>query len=394
MKPLHKMLLLLLGLLALWGVIVTVKPSVLSSFYHNLSFFQNKSSQLPFQQGVKILSEESVTVDTVKKVGPSVVTIIGTGPATTQQEQLFPFDPFGTFNLQVPFQPQPQQSVGSGYILNSAGLIVTNKHVVSDTSETYQVITAYNKKYSVKNIYRDPDNDIAIIKIDPSENLGTTLTPVVLGDSSHLEVGQFVVAIGTALGEFKNTVTTGVISGLGRGITAGDEFAGSVENLSNVIQTSSAINPGNSGGPLVNSSGQVIGMNTAVAQNGQNIGFAIPINTIKDAINNFNENGQQFSRPFLGVSYRNISQSLALLNNVPQGAYVASVVAGSPAEKAGIQQGDIILKVDGTRVDDKNNQVAALISHKKVGQSVTINLWRDNKTMDVTVTLSDAGKSG
>jgi S1-C subfamily serine protease len=208
-----------------------------------------------------------------------------------------------------------------------------------------------------------------------------------MGASSHLQVGQFVVAIGTALGEFRNTVTTGVVSGLGRGITAGDEFAGSVEQLDNVIQTSAAINPGNSGGPLVNSSGKIIGINTAVAQDGQNIGFTLPINTVKDSLSNFNQNGQ-FSRPYLGVAYKIVTRDSAILNAVPQGAYIQEVAPGSPAEKAGIQQGDIITKIDGQQVTDKTD-LASIIAKKKVNDSLTLTLWRDGKNQDLSITLEN-----
>ena len=351
----------------------------------------NKLTSLSPKSGtaVKIESEQSTTINIVKSVGPSVVTVIGTGTLTSPQP-LSPFSPFGNFGFQFPNQPQKQQTIGSGFIYSSDGMILTNKHVVSGTNETYQVITANNKKYSVKNIYRDPTNDIAILKIDPSQNPGNPLPPVTLGDSAHLQVGQFVVAIGTALGQFRNTVTTGVISGLGRGINAGNQFQGSGEHLDNVIQTDAAINPGNSGGPLVNSSGQVIGMNTAIAQNGQNIGFAIPINSVKNALSNFQANGKQFAQPFLGVSYMTIPQSLAILNNVPAGAYIQSVISGSPADKAGIQKGDIIIKIDNTRIGLNNTQLATIIGRYKVGDTISVSLWRNGKILSVSVTLGNA----
>ncbi|HEV2339341.1 MAG TPA: trypsin-like peptidase domain-containing protein [Patescibacteria group bacterium] len=353
-----------------------------------LNWFQMPSVSLPGEQ-VKVVTEESVTVDTVKKVGPSVVTVVENLPP--QQQQQIPFDlgPFGFF--QTPpggGQSQQPQAIGSGFIVNSNGLIVTSKHVVADTSGTYQVITANNKKYDVKQISRDPSNDIAFLKIDPSQNTGNPLPSVILGDSSHLQVGQFVIAIGTALGEFRNTVTTGVVSGLGRSITAGDQFQQTTEQLSNVIQTSAAINPGNSGGPLLNSSGQVIGVNTAVEQNGQNIGFALPVNLIKTSLQTFNQTG--FARPYLGVSYSPISQAVALLNNVPEGVYVQNVVSGSPADKAGIQGGDIILSIDGSRVADQSDSLETVIAKKKIGQSIKITLWRNNKTMDVSAMLGNA----
>ncbi len=207
-----------------------------------------------------------------------------------------------------------------------------------------------------------------------------------MGDSSNLQVGQFAIAIGTALGAFKNTVTTGVISGLGRGITAGGQFQGDVEQLDNVIQTDAAINPGNSGGPLLNSSEQVIGVNTAIAQNGQNVGFALPINVIKNSLKNFNETGQ-FNRPYLGVVYKIISRDFAILNNIVEGAYVQKVVSGSPADKAGIQKGDIISKIDGVRIQEGKEELAKIISEKKVGDAVTITILRDDRSIDIKVTL-------
>ncbi len=379
------------------GIITAIIASLIIGIFigaYNLQLIKHvntfSANSLKPPATIKIESEESVTIHIVKTVGPSVVTIVGTG-TTTPSQPFLQFSPFGNFGFQFPNQiPQQQQTIGSGFIYSSNGLILTNKHVVSNTNETYQVITANNKKYSVKSIYKDPITDIAIIRINPNDNPGNPLTPVTLGDSSHLQVGQFVVAIGTALGQFRNTVTTGVVSGLGRGINAGGQFQGSTEHLSNVIQTDAAINPGNSGGPLVNSSGQVIGMNTAIAQNGQNIGFAIPINSVKNALNNFQSNGGHFAQAFLGVSYTTISQSLAILNNVPAGAYVRSVVSGSPADKAGIQQGDIIIKVDNKRIGLNNTQLATLINRHKVGDTITISIWRNGKILNISVTLGNA----
>lgn len=349
--------------------------------------------QLPPEK-VKVVTEESVVVDTVKKVGPSVVTVSETRPQTFS-----PFDsgPFSIFGIpQQDQQPSTPQNIGSGFIVSDDGFIVTNKHVVSDSSGKYQVITSNDKKYDVQKIYRDPLNDVAILKIETSQNSGTQLKPVSLGDSSRLQVGQFVIAIGTALGEFRNTVTTGVISGLGRGITAGSEFQGFAERLDNVIQTDAAINPGNSGGPLLNSSGQVIGINTAVASGGQNIGFALPISVVKDSLKNFNETGQ-FNRPYLGVAYKMINKDLALLNDVPEGAYVQNVIKDSASDKAGVEKGDIITKIDGQRITGEKGELAKIIGIKKVGDSLKIEIWRSDstndgkgKTMELTVTLETA----
>lgn len=338
---------------------------------------------------IKVVTEESLTIDIVKKANPSVVTIAEEAAPKANSISPFNLGPFSIFG-----QPQQDnnssepQSIGTGFVIDQEGLIVTNKHVVADASAKYQVITNNEKKYTVEKIYRDPLNDVALLKINPTQNSENKLAPISLGDSSNLQVGQYVVAIGTALGEFRNTVTTGVVSGLGRGITAGSPFEGSVERLDNVIQTDAAINPGNSGGPLFNSAGAVIGVNTAVSQSGQNIGFAIPINVIKDSLKNFNETGK-FERPYLGVAYKMISKDLAILNNLPQGAYVQQVVAGSPAEKAGIQKGDIITEIDGKRLGEKL-EISEIIAHKKVGDRVNIKLNRDDKTEEITAILETA----
>jgi len=252
---------------------------------------------------------------------------------------------------------------------------------VAETMAKYQVLIGKDGKENVVNIYRDPVTDLAILKINKSG-----LIPIPLGDSDKVKVGQTVIAIGTALGEFNSTVTKGVISGLGRAITAGSPFQGS-ENLDNVIQTDAAINPGNSGGPLLDSAGRVVGVNVAVSQSGQNIGFALPINLIKQSINNFQTTGA-FDRPYIGISYRMISKQTALMNDLPAGAYVQSVITGSPAEKAGLKQGDVITDIDGTKLADKQDfSIADYINKKKIGDSVTLKFWRDNKEQTVSVKL-------
>src|SRR3989344_257190 len=326
-------------------------------------------------------NDENVVIDVAEKVSPSVVTV-----AIKKDQVVATFDQF--------FIPSGrtetiQRDIGTGFIVGADGLIVTNKHVVSDLSAAYKVITKDDTEYEVKNIYRDPVNDLAILKIEPVA--GKDLVEVTLGDSSNLKVGQFVIAIGTALGEFRHTVTTGVISGLGRGITAGDGSSFG-EQLDGVIQTDAAINPGNSGGPLLNSSSQVIGVNVAVAGGGQNIGFALPINEIKDSLTNFNNNGK-FDRPIFGVRYRMLYQQTALLNDVPEGAYVVEVMAGSSAEKAGIKNGDIIVTIDGKKVKDIKGGLAGLIGTKKIGDSLEIEIFRGGKIQKVTAGLEGAPAS-
>jgi serine protease Do len=380
MKKLIVLVVILLLFLGVWNI----------ASIGLLKFQQGKNSSNPTEV-VKVVTEESVVINDVKQIGPSVITVEEESSPQSPNNSSFDFGPFQIYGVPQtePSQTPAPSSIGSGFIVSSDGLIVTNKHVVADVGATYNVITSNNKKYKVVQIYRDPLNDIALLKINPNENSGQTLRPAALGDSANLEVGQFVVAIGTALGEFNNTVTTGVISGLGRGITAGDQFAGFVERLDNVIQTDAAINPGNSGGPLVDSSGKVIGITSAIAQNGQNIGFALPINILKDSLASFNQHGQ-FNRPYLGVAYKMITKDVALLNNVVAGAYVQTVVAGSPAEKAGIQTGDIIVKLDGKIVDSDTGELSNLIADKKINDTISITVWRNGQTLNLKATLTTA----
>jgi S1-C subfamily serine protease len=327
----------------------------------------------------KILQEESVVIDAAETVSNSVVTV-----AITKEQEIYDslfIDPFGFFGQIQPSSRTEtiERDIGTGFVIDEEGLVVTNKHVVSDVNAIYRVITNNDQEYEVQNIYRDPANDLAILKINAN------LTPVELGDSENLKVGQFVIAIGTALGEFRHTVTTGVISGLGRGIEASAGLGSFVEHLDNVIQTDAAINPGNSGGPLLNSAGQVIGVNAAVSTGGENIGFALPINIVKASVKNFNETGQ-FSRPFLGIRYRTIPKETAILNNLPEGAFVIELISGSPADTAGIEEGDIIMSIDNESIST-NKDLAAIINQKQIGEVVSIEIWRDGETIVLEIGL-------
>lgn len=323
----------------------------------------------PPEETRTILKEENAVISVVEKTSLSVVAI------GVSRRVINPFDPFA--------MPKNRDStIGTGFVVSDKGIIVTNKHVVSEIGAKYTVVTKDEQKYEVKRIYRDPIFDLALVQID-----GSNLKALELGDSSKLKVGQTVIAIGNALGQFTNTVTTGVVSGLGRRVVAGDPFGGSLESLDNLIQTDAAINPGNSGGPLLNSSGQVIGVNVAVSEGAQNIGFAIPINSVKAIVDEFVAKGS-VSRPFLGIQYRFISKDAAILNEVPQGAYIQEVVDGSPAQKSGIEQGDIITKINGQTVDSEN-KIAEVIQKAAIGQKVELEIWRDNKTIKVDATLSE-----
>jgi len=389
-KIILRFLIVLVILIAIFGGAVSdrlVGNKIFDRFLHKNQTTINHTSITE----QKILNEESVVVDVADKVSPSVVTIGITQTQSPSDYSVDPFfDPFGIFGQQqVPQQQQQQnteQDIGSGFIVSADGLVVTNKHVVSDLSAKYKVITKDSKEFEVKNIYRDPVNDLAILKIEAKG-----LPIAEMGDSNNLKVGQFAIAIGTALGEFRHTVTLGVISGLGRGITAGSPLEGSTERLDNVIQTDAAINPGNSGGPLLNSAGQVIGVNVAVSQQGQSIGFALPINVIKESLKNFQATGS-FERAYLGVRYQLISQDAALLNEVPQGALVREVIDKSPASKAGVKVGDIITKLDGTAIKENGGDLAELINQKKVGSTVELTIWRDKKEIQLKLTLSQSSQ--
>ncbi len=320
----------------------------------------------------KILNEEGVVIDVADKASPSVVTV------TVVREQpvveSLRVDPFGMFGFGmmdrgVGRMETVVKDIGTGFVVEG-GLIVTNKHVVGESKVGYKIVDKDGKEYKVEKTYRDPVNDLAILQVEGGEKLKV----VELGSSNNLKVGQFVIAIGTALGEFRHTVTTGVISGLGRGITAGDGMR-DFEQLDNVIQTDAAINPGNSGGPLLNSAGQVIGVNVAVAGNAQNVGFALPIDVVKESLKNFADTGM-FSRPMLGVRYRMISKDAAILNEVPQGAYVVEVLPGSSAETGGVKVGDIVVSVDGEKLSEVKGGLASIVNKKKVGEVVEVRVWR------------------
>lgn len=373
----RKLILLITIFLLVWFSI-----SFFEKYTPSFSSFLQKPIQSPLEK-TKVVTEESVVIDAVKKVGPSVVTVA----EESAPRRLLEFTPFFFGFEDEEQEPSGPKNIGSGFIVSKDGLVITNKHVVSDASAKYQIVTSTDKKYDVEKIYRDPLNDVAILKISPSQNPGQEMRIVEMGDSSNLVVGQFVIAIGTALGEFRNTVTTGVISGLGRGITAGSIYQGYVEKIDNVIQTDAAINPGNSGGPLLNSSGQVIGVNTAIAQSGQNIGFAMPINIVKDSLKNFNETGQ-FERAYLGVSYKMITRDLAIMNNIPSGAYIQKIIASSPAEKAGLKKGDIITKVDDQKLEAGKLELSTVIAKKKSGDTIIVSYWRDGKTAETKAMLT------
>ncbi len=278
---------------------------------------------------------------------------------------------------------------GSGFIISSDGLILTNKHVVSDTNASYSVLTNDGKTYTAKVLARDSNQDLAILKIK-----ATGLPTVTLGDSNGLQLGQTAIAIGNALGQFSNTVSVGVVSGLSRTVTAAAPDSDVPETITGVIQTDAAINPGNSGGPLLDLRGEVIGIDTAIASDAEDIGFAIPIDQAKSAINSVESTGQ-IQVPYLGVRYVPVDADLATSQKLPiaYGALIhgdadgPAVEPGSPAAKAGIQAGDIIESVSGEKID-ADHDLGNIIDQYNVSSTVALVINRKGKEMTIPVVLA------
>ncbi len=338
-------------------------------------------------QSRQVISNESQLISQIAKdVGPSVVSVNVTSQTTASD-----FFGFG--------RTTEQESAGTGFILNSDGVVVTNRHVVpAGTTNVSVTLSDGTELTGVEVIGRTSESDsldIAFLRI--KDKKGKTLVPVKLGDSSKMQVGDKLVAIGNALGQFQNTVTTGILSGYGRSVQAGDASGtGSSETLQNLFQTDAAINEGNSGGPLVNLNGEVIGINTAIAGDAQNIGFAIPINDAQGLIKSVLSSGK-LERPYLGVRYISLTDDYAYQFNLStkRGAYVApstgqpSIIPDSPADKAGLKEKDIITKVDNVSIDE-NNSLTSVLGRHSVGDKVTLTVVRDGKEMTLTATLEAA----
>jgi S1-C subfamily serine protease len=346
-----------------------------------------------------VIEYERAVIEAVQRASPAVVSI--TVSKNVPIIEQCPYNPFPDLPPEFrqffgePFQfyaPCEKGSRleevggGSGFIISPDGLIVTNKHVVLDKSASYTAFTNDGKKYEAEVLARDPVQDLAVLKIKAQK-----LPTVTLGDSQAIELGQSVIAIGNALGEFRNTVSVGVISGLSRNVTAGG--AGIVEEIRGVIQTDAAINPGNSGGPLLNLRGEVIGINTAIAAGAENIGFAIPINDAKRAIESVKRTGE-IQSPYLGVRYLIITPEVAEQQKLPveYGALLRGTGEGpavepaSPAARAGLKAEDIILEVNGKRID-QDNPLGNLIGRLSVGQTVTLTVHRGGETLTLRATL-------
>lgn len=348
--------------------------------------------------------QENMVIGAVEKSMPSVVSIIIKKTSGVIYDEYLKGDPFenffkdlipdyGELNLPKDKNALKQIGAGTGFIVSENGLIVTNKHVIQDDKAVYSILTNEGETYDVEILSKNPVQDIAILKIKNAED--KNFETLRLGNSSSLKLGQSVIAIGNALGEFQNSVSVGVVSGLQRNVLA--QGNGTFENLEDIIQTDAAINRGNSGGPLLNLKGEVIGINTAVSMGGENIGFAIPINKVKRDLEQVLSQGR-IAYPFVGIKYVIIDEEYASDQDLPlnYGALIvkskkeetSSVIPNSPAEKAGLREGDIVLELDGQKIS-KNNTLTKIIQNYFPGDKVTLKFLRNEQEFSAVITLGD-----
>lgn len=366
-----------------------------------ISFNDSTNNSVISQASVKTGAsvENSQVMNTVEETNPAVVSIIISKEVSKLENNnslynyLFNFNS-GSNNSNSGSNSNEKQEIGggSGFFVTSDGYIVTNCHVVEDSTAEYTVLTKDNKKYNAKVVAKDKTLDVAVLKID-----GKNFTYLTFADSDTLKLGQSAIAIGNALAEFQNSISLGIVSGLSRSITAGNGD-GSTEQLDGVIQTDAAINPGNSGGPLLDIKGNVIGVNVAIESEANSIGFALPSNTVKSVVESVIKTGK-IEKPYLGVRYTQINSEVKERNNlsVDYGVLVSrgsssselAVIPGSPADKAGIVENDIILEIDGVKLDESKS-IASIIRQKKFDQVITLKVVHDGKTNDVKIKLEKA----
>lgn len=346
------------------------------------------------------LSDNDQLVETIARVNPAVVSVVVIKDVPVYERYYETYNPWGTFGgFSVPRvrengTQEREVGGGSGFIVSNDGMIVTNRHVVSDPDARYSILLNDGTAYDVEVLARDPQLDIAILKI--SEPLQSALSYIGFGDSESLQQGQTVIAIGNALAEFRNSVSVGVVSGLARSITASDGM-GSSEQLDQVIQTDAAINPGNSGGPLLNVQGEVIGVNVATSRGADNIGFALPAHVVKGVVESVREYGE-IIRPYMGVRYVMLNERIAENNNIPSrfGALIVgggtaqepAVIPGSPAQKVGITENTIILAIDGVELSTVD--LATVLRSKSVGDTITLRILQNGEERTVQLELEKA----
>ncbi|OGJ47931.1 hypothetical protein A2229_05365 [Candidatus Peregrinibacteria bacterium RIFOXYA2_FULL_33_7] len=360
--------------------------------------FDPASNRIIEEKTTTIL-EESALIDSRAEVAPAVVSILGTQASARLNNNSLLRDFMGLnegFNNEK--VAEVTVSAGTGFIISKDGLVLTNKHVVENKNLKYKIVMGDGREYLGEVLSLDPLNDLAIVQLKSSGNesmVNISNLPVAeLGDSDALKIGQRVLAIGNALAEYDNTTTAGIISATGRDIQASDSLGRGMTNLTGLIQTDAAINPGNSGGPLVNLGGQVIGINTAIAANASGIGFAIPINDVKTAISSFKKYGK-IIRPVLGVNYVILTPQRAQNYGLEleKGALLvedqntgSAIVFGSPASKADLKTGDVILEVDGKDID-VNYTLQKAIRGNLPGEKVKFKIWRNGEILDKEIVL-------
>lgn len=337
---------------------------------------------------------EAAIVNAVKRAEPAVVSVIVTKDLPVFRYIRDDSNPFSQFFPQRVQDGTQRREIGGGtaFFVSEDGLLLTNKHVVDDTSAQYTVLLNDGRQLPVTIAAQDPTNDIALLKVD-----GDDFPYLTLQESDEISLGQTAIAIGNALAEFRNTVSVGVISGLQRSIIATNAGTRQTEQLESIVQTDAAINAGNSGGPLLSSRGEVIGMNTAVASVGQNIGFALPVSQLRRVLESYEEFGR-IVRPFIGVRYAVITPDIQKANDlsvddgllITQGETPAdlAIVPGSPAEKVGLKQGDIILSVDGEPVG-RSRSLSSIVQRHMPGDVLTVIILRGNDRQTVSVTLEE-----
>jgi serine protease Do len=351
-------IILVVGLLSIFGLIYLFRGVFTENNYlSNLFNSKKEVTQSPEIVSNKIINEENVVIEVVERVGDSVVSI-------SYLEDVF---------------SEEGDPIGSGVIVSTDGLIVTNKHVIEDEDGSYEVVLQDGTKHKVVEIIKDKSKDLALIKINASD-----LKPVNLGDSKSIKLGQKAIAVGNALG-FSNTVSVGIVSGLARDVEVEGEM------FKNLIQTDAAINPGNSGGALLNSNGDLVGVNTAKSSYAENIGFAIPVESVKDLVQKYQsgEIDKNSVPAFLGIGFVFRDLKDYLNKGLPIGPVITGVLRNSPADKAGIKVGDIIVSINDTEFSDEY-ELSQFIKEKNPGDKVKIRVYRKNNTIELEATLVES----
>jgi len=356
--------------------LISVKRKIILSFFFALLLILILNPIVVYGETNTDVYQSNVFADIANKVDNGVVKITSYVEVTPGQ-QMIPFanDPFFKYffgdQMEMPDEPQIQEGYGSGFLVSKDGYIVTNEHVIHDAKKIEVTIKEMDESVKAKVVWSEFELDLAIIKVDIDEDL----KPIEMGDSSRIRPGDWAIAIGNPFG-FEHTVTTGVISALGRPIQipTGDR---QIRNYRNLIQTDAAINPGNSGGPLLNPEGKDVGINTAVSTQGQGIGFAIPINEVKDIVNDLKVKGE-IIRPWLGISFGPINNDIKEYFNLAntQGVIISEVFEGSPAEKAGLKTYDIIKEIDEQKIE-KVDDVVGIIKNKEIGDKIMLRVIRN-----------------